>query len=168
MRRLLSATAENARNAASSDLAAARRVAEAAKRTAQAARSRAERDAAQMRKAREKKESQIEAFVEKPRLGTSDGLEGAASEVAKARAYADEATAAAAERVELAVIMGTEVMKAAKAAEAAAEAAAAEAAAATLRAEEEAAIGQGDGVPSVRARNRQGAREGGGGRYDSS
>ena len=113
MRRLLSATAENARNAASSDLAAARRVAEAAKRTAQAARSRAERDAAQMRKAREKKESQIEAFVEKPRLGTSDGLEGAASEVAKARAYADEATAAAAERVELAVIMGTEVMKAA-------------------------------------------------------
>ena len=81
--------------------------------TAQAARSRAERDAAQMRKAREKKESQIEAFVEKPRLGTSDGLEGAASEVAKARAYADEATAAAAERVELAVIMGTEVMKAA-------------------------------------------------------
>ena len=70
---------------------------------AQAARSRAERDG-QMR-AREK-ESQIEAFVEKPRLGTSDGLEGAASEVAKARAYADEATAAAAERVELAVIMG--------------------------------------------------------------
>ena len=67
MRRLLSATAENARNAASSDLAAARRVAEAAKRTAQAARSRAERDAAQMRKALEKKESQIEAFVEKPR-----------------------------------------------------------------------------------------------------